>query len=356
MFEVSRSDIAVTRTIEPERRPLADGEARLAVRRFGFSANNITYAVFGDIMRYWSFFPADDGWGRIPVWGFADVVEANSTGLVEGESVYGYLPMGDELIVVPQRISEHGFVDASPHRAQLPSAYNGFTRCSTDPVYTTETEAEQMLFRPLFMTDFVLDDWLAEHEWFGAETIVLSSASSKTAFGLAHLLGGRLDHPRIIGLTSTTNADFVRQLGFYDEVVTYDNLESLEGDAPAVYVDMAGDGAVRHAVHTHLRGLAASVQVGGTHWADLDAPGDLPGPTPALFFAPDQIVKRNREWGPGGVEKRFAAAWEAFLPIVASMIEVSEGVGPDAIEATYRAVLDGSASPNVGYVLVPRPD
>lgn len=357
MFEVNRSDLGQTRSIEIEARDLADGEARLRVRSFGLSANNITYAVFGDAMGYWSFFPAEDGWGRVPVWGFADVVEANGSGLVEGESVYGYLPMGEELIVEPVRVSQHGFVDASAHRAALPSAYNGFTRCASDPVYLPETEALQMLFRPLFMTDFVLDDWLADSSWFGADTVVLSSASSKTAFGLAHLIASRgavgERRPDIIGLTSAGNRDFVEQLGFYDHIVTYDELASggLASDAPTVYVDMAGDGSVRHAVHTQRPGLAASVQVGGTHWGELDGPRDLPGPTPALFFAPDQIVKRREDWGPGGVEERFAVAWEVFLPIIDSLVEVVEGSGASAIEQTWHAVLTGTAPPHHGYVL-----
>lgn len=353
MFEVSRSDIATTRSIEPEPAVLAPGQARLAVQRFGFSANNITYAVFGDVMSYWSFFPAEEGWGRVPVWGFAEVVDANGTGLDEGEIVYGYLPMGAELIVEPNRINEHGFNDASAHRAALPPAYNGFTRCANDPVYDSATEAQQMLFRPLFMTDFVLDDWLDSSDWFGADIVVLSSASSKTAFGLAHLIAQRETHPTIVGLTSAGNAEFVEQLGFYDRVITYDQLDSLAGEESAVYVDMAGDGAVRHAVHSHLPQLAASVQVGGTHWEDLGGTADLPGPTPALFFAPDQIVKRRADWGPGGVEERFAVAWAGFLPVVDQLIEVAEGAGPEAIAETYQAVLNGTANPNTGFVLAP---
>ena len=172
-FEVRRDDLHDTRIIERPPAELSEGEARLAVKRFGFSANNITYAVFGDMMRYWTFFPTDDGWGRIPVWGFAEVIESSgSTGLEEGELVYGYLPMGSELVVTPTRVNEHGFTDASAHRAELSSAYNGYTRCSTDPVYAPDTEALQMLLRPLFMTDFVLDDWLADNGFFGARADV----------------------------------------------------------------------------------------------------------------------------------------------------------------------------------------
>lgn len=353
-LEVKRDDLHQTRVVASPPAPLEAGEARLAVRRFGFSANNVTYAVFGDVMGYWTFFPAAPdgaGWGRIPVWGFAEVVEANGTGLDDGELVYGYLPMGTELVVTPTRVGMHGFTDASAHRAELPPAYNGYTRCAADPVYGPATEALQMLLRPLFMTDFVLDDWLADNDFFGAGTVVLSSASSKTSFGLAHLLARRTDRPEVVGLTSAGNVAFVGGLGVHDRVVTYDDVASLPADAPSVYVDMAGDAGIRRAVHDQMSGLAASVQVGGTHWEQVGGDGDLPGPTPALFFAPDQIVKRREDWGPGGVESRFAGAWAEFLPVVQDWIEVVERHGPDAVADTYLEVLDGRADPSVAFVL-----
>ncbi len=354
-FEVRRDDLQQTRTRDARPADLAGGEARLAVRRFGFSANNVTYAVFGDAMSYWTFFPAEEGWGRIPVWGFAEVVDANGTGLTDGELVYGYLPMATELVVTPTRISDGGFTDAAPHRAQLPSAYNGYTRCDADPVYEADTEALQMLFRPLFMTDFMLDDWLADNNFFGAEVAVLSSASSKTAFGLAHLLAQRPagERPEVIGLTSAGNVDFVESLGSYDQVLTYDETDGLDADQSAVYVDMAGDPAVRHAVHTRMGGLGASVIVGATHWDDVggSADGDLPGPAPALFFAPDQVVKRRGDWGAEGFDARFAEAWNQFLPMVGDRITVVDRTGADGVEQTYREVLGGDASPSDAFVL-----
>lgn len=39
-------------------------------------------AVMGDAVRYWEFFPADEPWGQIPVWGFAELVEPGDTALV----------------------------------------------------------------------------------------------------------------------------------------------------------------------------------------------------------------------------------------------------------------------------------
>ena len=47
------------------------------------------------------------------------------------------------------------------------------------------------MYRPLFFTSFMLADQLEDNDWFGAEVLVLSSASSKTAYGTAFLLRGQ---------------------------------------------------------------------------------------------------------------------------------------------------------------------
>jgi hypothetical protein len=82
-FLVKREDLSETRWT-PARtradRSLAEGEALLQIDRFAFTANNITYALAGEIAHYWDFFPADAGWGRIPVWGFADVLASRVFG------------------------------------------------------------------------------------------------------------------------------------------------------------------------------------------------------------------------------------------------------------------------------------
>jgi Protein of unknown function (DUF2855) len=76
----------------------------------------------------------------------------------------------------------------------------------------------------LFMLSFLVDDFLAESDFFGAQCVMLSSASSKTAIGLAHLLHSLRKNVRVIGLTSAGNAGFVASLGCYDDVVAYDRV------------------------------------------------------------------------------------------------------------------------------------
>ena len=76
----------------------------------------------------------------------------------------------------------------TPHRQPLPSPYNQYTRCATDPAYVPELQDLQMLLRPLFFTSYMLADALQDNDYYGATTLLLSSASSKTAYGTAFSL------------------------------------------------------------------------------------------------------------------------------------------------------------------------
>src|SRR5262249_21301596 len=153
--------------------------------------NNITYGVFGDMMSYWGFFPAEEGWGRVPMWGFAEVERSEAEGVEPGARVYGYLPPSSHLAVTPADADDRGFVAASHHRASLPSAYQRYLASATDPFYREDTEALQMLLRPLFFTSFLIDDQLDDDGLTDRGPILISSASSKTAIGAAFLLAQR---------------------------------------------------------------------------------------------------------------------------------------------------------------------
>jgi NADPH:quinone reductase-like Zn-dependent oxidoreductase len=351
-MEAKRDDLRTTRWSEAPDAELEEGRARLRIDHFALTANNVTYAVFGDAMSYWQFFPAAEGWGRVPVWGFADVEASRVDGLDEGDRVYGYLPMATEVVVVPARVGPGSFVDAATHRAALPPVYNQYLRVAGDPEHDPNREREYALLRPLFVTSFLIDDWLADNEMFDARSIVIASASSKTALALAQLLSVRSAAAEVVGLTSPANAEFVRSVGYYDRTVEYGDIGALDADTPSIFVDMAGGGRVMAAVHRHFAGsLRQSCLVGATHWEETTPPVDLPGPRPTFFFAPDRLVKRRADWGPGGVEERVATSWHTFLDSVDGWLTVVERHGRDDLESTWLEVLDGRASPDTGYVL-----
>src|SRR5262245_55229416 len=212
-FEVRRDDLRRSRFSEGPLAELAPGEAELRVDRFALTANNVTYAVAGDALRYWSFFPADEpGWGRVPVWGFADVARSTIPSLAAGERLYGYFPMATHLVVRPESIGPASFVDGSAHRAGLPPVYNPYRRIAADPGYVAAFEDRQAVLQPLFMTGWLLADLVAEEA--GARRVVIASASSKTAIALAASLA-RARGVEVVGLTAARNAPFVEKLGYY---------------------------------------------------------------------------------------------------------------------------------------------
>jgi hypothetical protein len=336
---------------------LRPGQVLLRVERFAFTANNVTYAAMGDAMQYWRFFPAPSGMGCIPVWGFADVQASRCEGVEPGERFYGYYPMSTHSVVQPDKVASQGFVDAAEHRSELPVIYNQYLRCARDPLYPLASEDLQMLLRPLFTTSFLLDDFFADHDFFGARCMVLTSASSKTALGLAHLLRGerarRPRHYEIVGLTSSGNRDFVSARGLYDRVLRYDQLPELDGTQPTAYVDFAGNGATLAALHHHFgSALRYACLVGLAHWDQRGGLAkDLPGPKPQMFFAPTQAAKRVKEWGGATFQQRLAEHWQGFSAAAAGWLRVEYAQGASAVAAVYQQVLAGRADPQVGHVM-----
>jgi hypothetical protein len=360
MFAVGRSDLRRTHWRDTPPVALAPGEARLRIDLFALTANNVTYGAFGESMHYWDFFPTGEAeTGCIPVWGFATVSGSRVDGVDVGERFYGYWPMADEVVLAPVRVIAEGFFDGVPHRRELPEVYNRYLRCSSDPMYRSEHEPLKALLQPLFITSFLIDDFLADNAFFGATTVLVSSASSKTAYGLGFCLARRRGEPgipKVVGLTSPANLAFTRGIGCYDDVVAYADVTTLPAGERAVYVDMSGDAALRAAVHGHWgERLAYSCSVGGTHWQALGGGKGLPGPRPVLFFAPAQIKKRVAEWGAIGLQQRLASAWQGFLERVADpqapWLRVVSATGREAVQSTYSALLDGRVAASQGRVL-----
>ena len=156
----------------------------------------------------------------------------------------------------------------------------------------------------------------------------------------------------MIGLTSAANVGFVNSLGCYDEVVTYDRVTSLPADLPVAFVDMAGNSGLREKLHRHFGDqMKYSGRIGLTHRSSSPDEPELPGAKPRWFFAPDQIRKRAKEWGPGGIDARFGAAWSAFAPTLERWLKVIEGRGPAAVKQVYLDTLQGRIPPDQGHML-----
>jgi hypothetical protein len=362
---VRKNQIAITTLRNSPLGALADGSVRVVIETFALTSNNITYAAMGDAMQYWQFYPVSDtgdgvAWGRIPVWGFGTVQASRHPDLTVGERLYGYFPMSSAVDLVPAKVSAGSFMEASPHRAALHRVYNQYVRCAADPFYTAETENIQALLRPLFTTSWLIDDFLADNDFFGAATngakpvLLLSSASSKTAYGTAFALSQRTG-VEVVGLTSPGNVAFCESLGCYHRVLTYDQLDAIATEAPSIYIDFAGNAPLRKAIHTHCKGLRYSCSIGATHVSEMGGAKDIPGPKAILFFAPAQIKKRSDEWGPQALGQRLVQSWQAFIATVSKpehpWLRVTHHAGPAAVSSAYLQVLGGKSDPRLGHVL-----
>ena len=330
---VKKDALAETQIVDLPDTPLAEGAVRLAIQSFAVTANNVTYAVIGDMFHYWNFFPAPEDWGIVPMWGHAIVTHSNCPDISVGERVYGYLPTATQLDVVPGKISAGGFTDMAEHRQPMSAIYNQYNRLAADPQHSPAHEDARMIFSPLFTTGFLIADFYQRNNWFGAQALIMTSASSKTAMGLAHCAKAAAQQIRRIGLTSARNMEFVAQTGLYDDVISYDAVSTLAVQ-PAVSGDFAGNAAVLRAIHTHFGDqLRFSSTVGMTHVGARAGEGTpLPGP--------------HTHWNRGG--QRLG---RSFLGTAARSVKTQHLAGLTAARDVFLKTLAGDQSPDTGIVI-----
>ena len=361
-FLVQRDNLHHAR-IEPVGIPaLASRQALLRIERYALTANTISYAASAEQLGFWEFCPAPEGWGSVPTWGYAEVIDSRSHDLKVGERLFGYMPMSSHLVINPDHPTPNTISDGTPHRAHLPAVYNLYHR---DPVRGEDQRSRRALLEPVFLMSFVMDDDMKEHGDYGAESILVISASSKTSLGLAYLLKAR-KAGEIVGLTAPENVDFVRSTGYYDRVISYDDVAELASLRSVSSADMSGNERLLEKVHQALGDkLTHSFLIGITHWAGrtLSAlPGDgeaateapsLPGPKPVFAFGPDYVRDRVDAWGQEDFQERVDLASKAFVADSDRWMSVEYVDGSEASLAAYHALLRGTVVPSVGMVVRP---
>lgn len=352
-FEVRRNDLFAFRLTEQATPGIEDGEILAEVERFAFTANNISYAVVGEKLGYWNFFPAEEGWGVIPVWGFAKVVESRHPEVNVGERLYGYWPMGTHVVMQPGKLRNDQLREMSAHRAKLAAVYNSYARTSGEAHYDPSMDDERMLLMPLYATSYCLYDFLVANEFFGATQVIIPSASSKTAIGLAYALQDDPDAPACVGMTSASNRERVAALGLYDGVMGYADLLAIDNEQPTVVVDMSGNGSMLSELHRHLGvNMRFTSNVGLTHYDAGQMGPDFIRERSSMFFAPGHIEKRAQEWGPGEFQKRAYAFWHAVAIRSRDWLNIERSHGVDCIQEVFERVRDGEVNPDTGSVVI----
>ena len=358
-FQVQQKMFMKNRLVEmpADATELQEGEILVKIEKFGYSANNITYAAAGDVIGYWQFFPPYgkevDGWGVIPVWGFAEVVESTVDDIVVGERLFGYFPPATHLKMKPTRVSQRGFIEGSEHRAELPAGYNRYTRVKHEKGYDPTFDRERMLLYPLYLTGYFLWDSLQENHWYDAKQIVILSASSKTSIGLAYALKADKNSPKVIGVTSQSNLEMVQSLGLYDHGITYDQIQEIDADTPTVIVDMSGNNKVMAALHTHLAdNMKWTVKVGLTHWADTRPEEGVINARSKFFFAPSHIQKRLKEWSPAEFEQKTTTFLMETIAKSQKWLKFKKLDGLSELAKIHPDVCAGKIQPEQGLIVM----
>lgn len=333
----------------PTTSDIKEGEVIMEINKFAYTSNNTTYAVVGDLVGYWKFFPIpEEGHGIIPCWGFATVTASKCKGVEEGSSFYGYYPMGSHLVVTPDKISERGFTDVASHRTELPAIYNQYINTSNDPMYRKDMEAFLAIFRPLFTTSFLIHDQFAQNDFYNAKQIVLTSASSKTALGLASCL--KDESIKTIGLTSARNVEMVKASGYFDEVHDYDHISHVKS-IPSSYVDFAGNHNMQLALQKHLGAeLQYVCKVGIVHWEDQKGQEPLPIEG-KFFFAPSYAAKRIKELGFQEFGLRLSKKFDSFINDAKAWINIKNHKGGSELSELHLKMTDGDLDAKDGHIV-----
>ncbi len=347
-YLVNKSDFADLRAEKAPLSSLQKGEALIRMGRVAFTANNISYALAGESLGYWKFFPPatdQNTYGLIPVWGYGEVEAENDSGLGVGESVFGYWPMASHWIVQPGAVKPHRFIDSAEHRAALPGIYNNYRRIAKEEMADGEFADRQSLLFPLVGTAFGIFDWLQTEGGGDATQIILTSASSKTALGLAFLAKNNSDI-KVIGLTSPGNLEATKKIGFYHQVLSYKDLEKISG-APTIIIDMAGDGELSAKLHQHLGdNMLREARVGATHGQSHFNIDGFKKERSFFFFLPSHAAKRQPETDGAFLKDMLAFSGE-FARQSGDWLDVVDGETTEL----YEKVRTGSIMPNQGAIL-----
>ena len=254
--------------------------------------------------------------------------------------------------MTPTKIQTARFFEGAQHRNSLPMGYNLYRRVSNEPNYNSSLDKERSLLFPLYLTSFCLWDYLKDKDWYGAQQILVLSASSKTSIGLGYALKDDPEAPTAIGVTSNRNEDTLNNLAIWDKIITYKNIAAIDNKTPTVIVDMSGNGELLKILSDHLRDqLKFTLKVGLTHWGKAAPPAGGKDTKSTFFFAPSHIEKRFRDWGPAEFDKKTNGFLMSAAKRTRAWLDFNELNGLEALAAVHIEVCNGTRSPKEGIII-----
>ncbi|MBN3933109.1 DUF2855 family protein [Streptomyces verrucosisporus] len=347
---VRRDDLTATevRPAAPAA-PLRPGQVRLAAERFSLTAITATYARLGESeLPFFNAFPGPEGHGRVPAWGYARVEQSRHPDVAEGTRCFGFLPLSTHVVLTVSPVAG-GFADTAPERDYLHPWYRRYQFAAEPDVL----DDHRVLLRPLYPASFALAEFLTSTVPDG--TVLVTSASSKTAVGTAALLAD-WEGITTVGITSSRHLRSVRELGHYDRLLTYEELPRAQVPESAVLVDFTGQAERLSSVYERFGAvLEDALLVGYTHpGARIEPPEGLSDPEPWIFFTPSEEERFAEKEGEESYRSRYRAAEERFVRDAPSWLAVDRRSGPEALAGAYRSLMAGEIPARSGIVVAPR--
>lgn len=256
--------------------------------------------------------------------------------------------------------------------------YRQLTFTDTDALYRADREDEMMLCKseaqlhtypfltkyrldqPLFWTSYWMEDNLHETGYRGLQNILISSASSKTAFIVAYRIHLRRKsskgafNAKIVGLTSASNVEFTRKLGFYDEVYSYDQVAQVKSSGAAeewLYIDVSGNQSLNADIAKSVA-PKLTVSLGMTSVEGGDATNIAKGDTSEWesFFMPEWLAVRLKQVGAKGLKEMQKVAWAQLMDDCRSWVQIDTYRGERDVLAAYLKTVKGGVSPDRGQM------
>ncbi|MDT0596477.1 DUF2855 family protein [Glaciecola petra] len=350
---VNKKNFRETKVVCKDAPQLDEGCIRVRIDKFALTSNNVSYAVSGELFKYWQFYPTgmDEKWGNVTVWGMADVIESSHNDISVGERINGFFPMASHTDLQIGKAKDQFLIDTSEHRLSLPPLYNNYPRCQSEPEMMKMLEIERCVLFPLYMTGYVLADFAQCNDYFEAEQIIVGSVSSKTGYSTAAFLRENGYKGKVVGLTSPRNIEFVRSLEVCDELITYADVEQIQ-KIPSLYLDMSGNKGVISALHNHLKNdIKSSQLVGATHWDSTQFEYKLPGPKPELYFTPTHAEKRAKELGAAVfIQQNFMASAQLSIKLK-SLLKNEFHRGTEQAISIWEGLLDNKVDGQRGIMI-----
>lgn len=180
-----------------------------------------------------------------PCWGRCKVYRSNHPDIQEGSTYYGFWPLAAYCVRSVCDVDDQAFI-----------AYLNLPTFSGPKEWLKlikmEDDSNAMDNYEYMKIGITYARELEDMNYFDAERLVISSASSASGQIIAMCLKELNPSFTVIGLTSERNLEFVKQFSYFDEVYPYDEIKSGPNANKSLYFDALGWESVTKDVFEHF--------------------------------------------------------------------------------------------------------